>query len=83
MELLLQILKYLDNVRDLSSLSRCSRSMYWWVSGDLFDIAFKKRSEQRRPELVFKDLVFHAINYDSQNIAQHLVCHELSSKLNG
>ncbi|KAH7132685.1 ankyrin repeat-containing domain protein [Dactylonectria macrodidyma] len=83
MELLLDILKYLTRGQDLSSLSRCSRSIYWWTSSRLFNLAFKKKSESLRPEVVLMKLVFYAIKHDSQHIIQWLTYHDLRTELNG
>ena len=82
-ELWLEILKNLNSSQDLSSLSRCSRSLYWLVASELFNLAFIKKSKRLNSELVLMKLIFHAIKHDSQHIIQWLTYHELSNNLNG
>lgn len=72
-----------DSVRELSSLSLCSRFMHYLTFDQLFSTAFKSRSRAESPSSVFMYLVFHAIRYNSQHIAQWLCHHELSTELNG
>lgn len=84
-ELVLQILDCwpVDAVRELSLLSRCSRSMHWLTFDHLFSNALSRRSKRGSPRRAFMRLVFHAIKHDSHNIAQWLCDHELRTELNG
>lgn len=77
-----------DSIRELSSLSRCSRLMHRLTFDQLFSKAFKSypragyRHLTESPRLVFMYLLFHAIKHDSQHLAQWLCHHELSTELN-
>lgn len=83
-ELMMQIVGYWsDSVRELSSFSRCCRFMHYLTFDQLFSSAFKSRSREVSPRLVFMYLGFHAIKHNSKNIAQWLCHHELSMELNG
>ncbi|UKZ91883.1 uncharacterized protein TrAFT101_006852 [Trichoderma asperellum] len=82
-EILDQIVSNVTNLQDLSSLSRCSRGIYWAVSDVLFTRAFEKHAESNGVDHAVSCVFMHAVKHDSQQLIQWLIFREHGSRLRG
>lgn len=82
-DILLEIMQTIPEEKDLSSFSRCSRSMHILAFKPLFDRAFRQQSARSSPKSIFVELILHAIKNDSQDIMNWIACHKLRAEFNG
>ncbi|ETR99846.1 ankyrin [Trichoderma reesei RUT C-30] len=69
--------------QDLSSLSKCSRSLYWAVSDALFTRAFIQLAESKGLHHALSTVFVHAAKLDSQNLMQWAIFSKHASQLRG
>lgn len=78
-----QIIGNVKNLRDLSSLSRCSRGLYWAISDKLFTRAFDKRAASKGIDHAVSHVFMHTVKHDSQHLIQWLMFRQHGPRLRG
>ncbi|EHK27107.1 uncharacterized protein TRIVIDRAFT_217703 [Trichoderma virens Gv29-8] len=83
-EIFNQILGEVASRNDLSSLSRCSRGLYWAISDILFTRAFENQIiVEGGIDDAVASVFIHAVRHDSRNLMQWLMFREHGSRLRG
>lgn len=82
-EIFEHIVSDVEDLRDLSSLSRCSRGLYWAISDTLFTRAFEKRAQPKGVDHAVSSVFTHAVKHDSQQLIQWLIFREHGPRLRG
>lgn len=78
-----QIIDDVKNPRDLSSLSLCSRGLYWAISDKLFTRAFDKRAASKGIDHAVSHVFMHTVKHDSQHLIQWLMFRQHGPRLRG
>ncbi|KAL6863506.1 ankyrin [Trichoderma novae-zelandiae] len=82
-ELMDRIVGLVERKKDVSSLSKCSRGMYWAVSDAFFARAFNDLAEAKGLDHALSTVFVHAAKHDSQNLTQWLMFRKHASRLRG
>ncbi|TFB01931.1 Ankyrin repeat and KH domain-containing protein mask [Trichoderma ghanense] len=82
-ELMDHIIGHIKRKRDLSSLSKCSRGLYWAVSAALFTRAFNDSAEAKGLNHALSTVLVHAAKNDSQNLMIWVMYSKLALQLRG
>ncbi|KAL7923711.1 putative ankyrin repeat protein [Trichoderma austrokoningii] len=78
-----QIIGNVAKPRDLSSLSRCNRGLYWAISDTLFTRTFEKRVASKDVDHAVSHVFTHAVKHDSQHLIQWLMFRQHGARLRG
>ncbi|KAK1246602.1 hypothetical protein MKX08_000404 [Trichoderma sp. CBMAI-0020] len=78
-----QIIGDVKDLRDLSSLSRCSRGLYWAISDKLFTRAFDKHAASKAIDHAVSHVFMHTVQHDSQHLVQWLMFRQHGPRLRG
>jgi hypothetical protein len=78
-----QILGNVASLRDMSSLSRCNRGLYWAISDTLLTRAFDKRAASKGIDHAVSCVFTQAVKHDSQHLIQWLMFRQYGSRLRG
>ncbi|PNP44020.1 hypothetical protein TGAMA5MH_04305 [Trichoderma gamsii] len=78
-----QIIDDVTSLRDLSSLSRCNRGLYWAVSDKLFTRAFDRRAASNGIDHAVSHVFMHTVKHDSRHLIQWLMFRQHGPRLRG